>query len=724
MSTPKQNLSYLLAMSLTMVGCEALGPKPHEKMPIYPVSQMTDLEQEPEVVFEELSNEATAQQQNIKSEIELYPGTGHFADTTRGSKKPPVGGKGEYSLNFDDADLGEVSKVILSDILGQNYVLSPKVAGKVTLQTTQPLSRQELLPTLEMLLELNGAALSYQNGVYRIEPATDIIGSSVFVGLKHSKLPPGYQVRVVPVRYVAVDQLAEVIKPLLEEKTILHSDSNRNMMLVAGTAAELERVMDMVNTFDIDVMKGRSFGLFPLQQVEAGKIIEELEQVFAGASGQAESGFFQFMEIERLNAVLAITHQAKYLRDIERWIIRLDRANTAAGGGVMVYRAQHVDAVVMAETLNNIFGGKSGKAASVAAGRKTVEVTNKNKTEEKAPQPTSGKTNTSISDIGDVNIIADEVNNALIIVATAQDYAVVERVIKQLDVMPLQVLIDATIVDVSLTDNLKYGIKWFLSHNNGKNAGSTGDNFATEQDRIGLSDFGSFKDTAANLAIGAATGGFGYAFISNSGDVKAVLNAESAKGNVNIISSPSLMVLNNQEANIQVGNEVSLRTSESTNTNAGADNAFVTNTIQQRKTGVTVNVKPRVNANGLVIMEIEQKIEDFAGGSTNGNPDILSREIKSSVAVQSGETIVLGGLISQKKTNEKDGIPFLHELPLIGPLFGSTSKGNEKAELVVLITPRVVRSRQDARIVTNEFKRKLTGIYEEPVVVDVEQEGI
>jgi general secretion pathway protein D len=123
-------------------------------------------------------------------------------------------------------------------------------------------------------------------------------------------------------------------------------------------------------------------------------------------------------------------------------------------------------------------------------------------------------------------------------------------------------------------------------------------------------------------------------------------------------------------------------------------------------------------------MEIEQKIEDFAGGSTNGNPDILSREIKSSVAVQSGETIVLGGLISQKKTNEKDGIPFLHELPLIGPLFGSTSKGNEKAELVVLITPRVVRSRQDARIVTNEFKRKLTGIYEEPVVVDVEQEGI
>jgi len=451
-------------------------------------------------------------------------------------------------------------------------------------------------------------------------------------------------------------------------------------------------------------MKGRSFGLFPIQNVEASKMIEELQQVFNQESSQSGKGLFQFMEIERLNSILAITHHVKFLKDIERWVLRLDRANTSAGGGVIVYRAQHVDAVELAATLNDIFSqrGSKSRPASVAAGRKAVEVTNKNKRTAKQPATLKRLGTPSLADVGEVKIIADEVNNALVIVATAQDYAVIQRVIKQLDVMPLQVLIDATIVDVTLKDDLKYGIKWALSHNGGKNAASSNG---------GVDLF----DAATKAAVTSVTGGFGYAFVSD--DISAVLEAEALKSNLNVISSPSLMVLNNQEASIQVGNEVSLRTSESTNT-SGGDNNVVTNTIQQRKTGVTVNVKPRVNANGLVIMEIEQKIEDFAGGNTNGNPDILSREIKSSVAVQSGETIVLGGLINEKNEFEKSGIPFLHELPLIGPLFGGTTNFQSKTELVILITPRVVHSKLDAKLVTNEFKRKLSGIYEEVIEID------
>ena len=294
----------------------------------------------------------------------------------------------------------------------------------------------------------------------------------------------------------------------------------------------------------------------------------------------------------------------------------------------------------------------------------------------------------------------------MIIVATAQDYAVVQQVIKQLDVMPLQVLIDTTIVDVTLTENLEYGMKWFFQHENGgRNIGNSG----------GI----DLVSTAKSLALAGATGGlssaagFGYGFVGDSGRIKAVLNAEATKNNVNIISSPSLMVLNNQEASIQVGEERSLRTSDTTNTATSGDAALVTSTIEQRKTGVTVTVKPRVNASGLVIMEIEQSVENFGDGSTNGNPDILTREIKSTVAVHSGETIVLGGLISQRSTNGKDGIPLLQNIPLIGALFGNTAKNKRKTELVVLITPRVVRSKQDARLVTNEFKRKLSGIYEE-----------
>jgi len=268
--------------------------------------------------------------------------------------------------------------------------------------------------------------------------------------------------------------------------------------------------------------------------------------------------------------------------------------------------------------------------------------------------------------------------------------------------MPLQVLIDATIVDVQLTDDLEYGIKWFLQSGKHTAAGGGGIDLI---------------DTAVDAAAGVATGGLSYAFISS--DFKAILRAEARKGKVNIISSPSVMVLNNQEANFQVAEEKSFLTSETTNINsANTDTNNVTSTIDQRKAGVNVTVKPRVNANGLVIMDITQLVENFIPDTdTNGNPDILTREVTSSIAVQSGETIVLAGLINEFSTYTKSGIPLLYDLPFIGPLFGSTSINKAKTELVLLITPRVVKSRRDARLVTNEFQRKLTGIYEEHVEI-------
>ncbi|MGR9116559.1 MAG: type II secretion system protein GspD, partial [Gammaproteobacteria bacterium] len=293
--------------------------------------------------------------------------------------------------------------------------------------------------------------------------------------------------------------------------------------------------------------------------------------------------------------------------------------------------------------------------------------------------------------------IADETNNTLVIVSTAQEYSVIRKVIEQLDVMPLQVLIDATIVDVTLTDDLQYGIEWSITHDNG-----------------GMNIIDSFGGAAA----AAFTGGLSYSFISNSEDIQAILRAQASKGNLNVISSPSLMVLNNQEASIQVGNEISLRTSQNTPlTGSISDNSTLvqTNQLTQRKTGVKLKVKPRVNAGGLVIMEITQSVEDpkTTSSSPGGNPDILTREITSAVAVHSGETLVLGGLIKENNDNSKTGIPFLHELPLIGPLFGGTTYNKLKTELVVLITPRVVTSKLEARAVSDEFKRKLTGIYQE-----------
>ena len=692
--------SGLVLAGLVLSSCESLGPKSAAKLPLAPVSK-----EQKDMVFDQLQNK-TPIMETAPPKSELFPGTNRFIPETPTQHRKTRGtGEGSYSLNFDEADLGEVAKVILSDILGQNYVLSPKVSGKVTLQTTEALTKDELLPTLEMVLRMNNAVLVKDGKIYHIEPAAEAMYGSSF-SAPGSAGRAGYQVRVIPVKNVAVDDIVKVIKPLVQEKTILTVDETRNILVASGTPDELARVMDMISTFDIDVLKGRSFGLFPLAHVDPQTIIKELEEVFDKKGGAEESSFFRFIPIERLNSIMAITHQARYLNDIESWIMRLDRASAASGGGVNVYKVQHVNAVDLADTLNEIFSGaqKREKAAKVAPGQRPTELTNKPPSDRQRPQRPAGNQPTGeakVSNVGEVRIIADEPNNSVIVVATAQDYEVILPIIKQLDMMPLQVLIDATIVEVTLKDELKYGLQWFF-------------------------DTGNFHGLLTQIAsgdlknIGPLTG---FSMAYTGGTVKAVLNALANKSLVNVIASPSLMVLNNQEASINVGDKVPIATSQSTNTNSintsgilGSNvNAIVSNTIQMVETGVTLKITPRVNAGGLVIMDVQQEANQAIPTSTStlNSPTIQQRKINSSIVVKGGETVVLGGLIQEQVNNSQAGLPYLSTLPVVGPLFGNFTKSNNRTELVVLVTPRVVQNTQTAREVTNEFKRKLSGIYQD-----------
>ena len=745
----------VLVMGLSLVGCELLPFKQGAKLPLNPVKK-----EEMNAVFKQLENKPPV----VETPAELYRGTDRFVSgATQQNRNAGPTGTGSYSLNFDEADLGEVAKVILGDILGQNYVLSPKVAGKVTLQTTDPLTKEELLPTLEMVLRMNNAALIKNGKIYHIEPTADALFLSDM-----SASRSGYQTRVIPVKNVGVQDIVDIIKPLVHEKTILTVDAKRNILVASGTADEIARVLDMIGTFDIDVLKGRSFGLFPLTHVDPKTVIEELQTVFYQKGKGEKSEFFQFIPIQRLNAVLAVTHQAHYLEDIEDWIFRLDKANTASGGGVNVYKVQHADAKKLAATLNQIFTGSKSKdtSASIAPGETADTMSNQDPTNTgNSPSNTGGSpfgtSNTpsnlgttptgnmgtfavnpsdqnssagnpgafatndpdkealagnlatggaSIANIGKIKIIADETNNSIVIVATAQDYEVILPVITQLDVMPLQVLIDATVVEVNLTDELKYGIAWYFQH--GGSAISSGG------PRPGLAE------------VASAVGGGLTAFYT-AGQLEALLTAEAQLSNVNVISSPSLMVLNNQKSRINVGQQVPIQTGSITNVNAPT--GAIANSVQYKDTGVTLEVTPRVNANGMVIMKLKQIVSNVDLKQTTpglNSPTINKKEIESNVAVHDGETIVLGGLIQDEVDNSILGIPWLYQLPLLGPLFGNTIKNNKKTELVVLITPRVVASKQDSRVISNEFKRKLTGIYQEEVSQDgttnlsLQQKGI
>ncbi|XSG85963.1 MAG: type II secretion system secretin GspD [Methylohalobius sp. ZOD2] len=695
-----KRLTWAILITTGLASCEYLDTNLREKIPLDSVTAIEPPPEEPEGEIPLSQEEA----QPGLEKTEIYPGTKQFM---RPVPTPhPKKEAGQYTLNFDDADLGEVAKVILGDILQVNYTMSPKAGGKITLQTTRPLRKDEVIPALEMALRMNGLALTLKNGFYWIGPANEAtVGAPI--GLVQQKLPPGFQIRIFPLRYVSVESMEKVLKPILPPNAILYTDNIRNLMVVAGSESELAPLEDTIGAFDVNYLEGMSVGLFPLDNVDVDTLAQDLKNVLGDKIFGEESSLLRVFPIKRLNALMAISSQPDYLEMAETWIERLDRTTSETSGGVHVYRVQNVDAVELADTLNQIFTGRSSKPpeASLAPGLKKETVsgtTSGSSSSSSNNRPRASTSGSAVSTKGEVRIIADESNNALIVIADQEDYRAIERVINRLDIMPLQVFIDASIIEVTLEDQLQYGLQWFVQNKLPKTNSS-----------IGLTENGiNLTDAAKEALLSTFSSGFSYTFLNSSRDIGVILQALASDNKLNVISAPSLMVLNNHEANIVVGDQISLRTGSFVNT---ASSSGVAETFQQRDTGVQLTIKPRVNAGGLVIMELEQTVDDVGAQQDNsGNPTILKREIKSTVAVKDGDTLVLGGLIRDRRSQDEQGIPFLHSLPLIGPLFGSTNERFNRTELVVLLTPRVVQSRGDVYGITNEFKQRLRQIYEVP----------
>ncbi len=695
--------SLSLVIGFFLTACETIEPGPLKKQPLDNSNDSITnkvLGKGVSGVKEKDHETKGGQQQNSSpiNQVEIYQGSGLMVDKSNHLNNRAQA-EGKYILNFENAELIEVIRVVLNDTLNKNYVLDPRVIGKVSLRTIKPLTEESLLSTLEMVLQLNNAVLVKSGNSYQIQLATTAIPSSSSPKLSGSSLSPGFQIRIIPLSFVGAKQMVDILKPLLAPTALLKTDVVRNLIMVTGTSEQLENIEETVNIFDVDTLQGLSFGLFHLNYVDPETINKELSEIFGSSEGGPLEEMFKILPIERLNAILVITPQPKYIEQLKTWLTRLDRSKTGVSGSVHVYRVQHIKAVELAATLNDIFNQTGtmtrSKSASLAPGSKSTTLSNKTDTATTSNTPSSNSSlsNTNkrgnITGIGEVRITADEVNNTLITVATTPDYKIVREVITELDVMPLQVHIDASILSVNLDDSIKYGVKWtFDNIPNGEYSG------------------------IADLALSTPTSGFSY-LISKSSNVKASIDALAERKNISVISSPSLMVLNNQEARIQVGDKVPIRTSQSTNTNSGSANPIQTSSIEMLETGVTLKVTPRVNSGGVVIMDIEQSVDTPSKTQTSSidSPSVLKRSINSSVVVDSEETVVLGGLISDNIEDSKSGIPLLMDLPWVGDLFSSTSRQKTRNELIVLITPRVVQNQTDARAVTRDYKKQLTGIY-------------
>ncbi|MCB1801380.1 MAG: type II secretion system secretin GspD [Gammaproteobacteria bacterium] len=610
---------------------------------------------------------------------------------------------GDVKLNFQSANLLEVIKVIMGDMLSLNYTVDESVQGVVSMQTTRALHRDDLIPTLELLLRMNNAALIVENDLYRVVPLARALAEARAPQLGDSKiaLPAGFSVNVVPLKYIAAEEMAQILEPFVTDANqLLRVDSSRNLLILASGGAQMERLLDTIDVFDVDRMAGMSVALFTPDFVDASTLAEDLGSLLADPEqGGLMSGLVRFIVVERLNGLIVVTPRAEHLARVREWVQRLDRNTGDANQRLFVYRVQNGKAVELAETLNLLFNEDSDTQkppVKLAPGLKKATIGEDPKMiaeRDAAPAPErpavpigNAEDGLKIERNSRVQIIADEGNNALLILAKGAEYRQILAALRQLDVSPLQVLIEVTIAEVTLSDNLRFGVEWFFRNNFGDKTG------------LGTLDLGT-------AGLNALQPGFSYA-LQGGGTVRAVLNALASETNLSVISSPSLLVLNNEEATIQVGDEVPVSVQQQQATTA---NSNIINSIEYRETGILLRVKPRVNAGGLVIMEVEQEASQVP--STNNTdpltPRIRQRKIKSTVAVNSGDTIVLGGLIENNRDRSESGVPLLHKVPGLGPLFGFKEDNQGRTELIVLITPRAVSDSTAALQVTDTFRRRL-----------------
>lgn len=645
---------------------------------------------------------------------EIYRGSGSMIELGSGAVQP-LTEEGDITLNFQQMEIAEVVKIILGEILHLNYVVDKDVTGTVNLQTSRPLTKDALLPTLETLLQVNGAVLVKSQNFYEVVPIEAAPSGALVPRLNPVEMR-GYQLLVVPLRYISATELQKILEPLKPVKGVMRVDETRNLLMVAGTQEELNNIRDTVRVFDVDQLRGMSIGLFRLQSVDAQVMLKELEAIFGDAASGPLAGMVRFLPIERLNALMVITPQAKYLEDARTWIQRLDLADSGQGSSMYIYHVQNGKAEHMAEILTQLFEGqrstqeegqddspRTPPASLSTPAPSTAEPEGNDNDNAKAKPARASLLNIQGGDganleVGNVSIIADDENNALLVMATPSDYEKVLQAIQKLDVLSLQVLVEATIVEVTLEDELRYGLQWFFKSSiGGKTARGT------------LGQFPILTPTDLSPS--------GSLTVFDAAGTRVLLDLLAADSKLNVVSSPTLMVLDNHTATIRVGDQVPVRTSETTNTSGVINDpvdpsALVTSTIQYRDTGVLLEVTPRVNAGGMIVLEITQEVNDVTptASSSIDSPTINQRRISTNVAIQSGETLVLGGLIKENNDRTSEGLPYLRNIPVLGWLFGSQGKKQGRTELVVMITPTAVTSLDEARDVTKEYRNKLKGV--------------
>jgi general secretion pathway protein D len=701
-----------------------------------------------------------------------YSTTGGSSSSTGSDLGPSTDGRpqfqaaqaGEgYELNFDNAPITTVAKTILGETLGLGYTIDPRVQGTVSMSSGRLVPKSELLFVLENALRPVGIVIVKDSLGYRLMPLGDAVGSGN-AETAPDRVSPGFGVSFVPLRYSSAQNLLKLMEAFATKPGTVRADISRNMLIIQGSGPERKQAVETILSFDADWMKGQMVGIYPIQNSAPEAVVADLEKILDSGEGGLSQNVVKLQVVARMNSVLVVARRPEMLKTVSTWIKRLDQTDTARSG-VRVYHVKYGEARQMARILNEVFTGGGGGTVDtadnqVAPGSGLTSTTSggaggglagsnqgqsgfggarqtgfgasgsglgtqgfpssRPSLASNATNPGDGGTGSSAGGPGTallqgVRITADSVNNTLLINASQENYKIIERTLRQVDRPQLQVAIDATIAEVTLNDNLSYGVQAFLTSKN-----------------LGLgTDKGSILNSPTGVApavVNGITGAFlqraipGFNFLVGSeAQPTAILDALHTVTDLKVLSNPSLVVIDNQVATLVVGDQVPISTGSASVLNAAtATSNTVINSVDYRPTGIIVRVQPRVNANGNVRLDIEQEISNVVTSTANNSsstasstpnltPTVSQRKVKSSVVVATGQTVLLAGLVQEQVEKDRSGLPWLDDIPGAGILFTHSTKTTQRTELIIFIRPQIIRDGVDAASIAEELRSKLRG---------------
>jgi general secretion pathway protein D len=669
-------------------------------------------------------------QSSPSERLQTYHGTGVLVrGQLPGGELPPSSittlTGGNVVLNFEGADVRDVVRNVLGEILNQNYTIDPNVGGTVTLRTSSGIPRESLPATLETVLRMAGATMIKEGNLYKIVPMAAAVRGNLSPQLGNSQraLPQGYSVQIVPLRWISAPEMVKILEPFAKDAQAVRADSLRNLLILAGTERELRHLLDTIDMFDVNWMAGMSVGLFTLQNADVKSVMSELDKAIGDKAGGPLASIFKIIPIERMNAILVVSPNAAYVEEAKKWVERLDRGGGGDAPRFYVYNLEHTSAEHVAPLLQQAFTGRSSTtttstAPSVAPGTPAGTIVSPPTFSAQpaivtppAPQvninnqPPAGQgsnTGTNIGVVRNLQVVADKDNNAILIVATPAEFQVIEQALRKLDVPARQIVMEMAIVEVTLTDEFQAGVDWVFKGGAPSGRGYGG-NVANPNPAANSAAL------VGNAISGALSGGFSYLIGNGLGGIQAAIRLLDTYGNVKVVSNPHIAALDNQKATIKVGDRIPINQQSI----VGSTTNVVTTTASYIDTGVLVQVTPHINAGGLVTLDVQAEVSNPGNPAQAGDaPPISTRSVQTLVAVPSGETMVMGGLITETKSNSTSGLPLVNRIPILGALFGNQDYKNNRTELVLFVTPRVVDTMNDINTVINDLRRRMDNIDE------------